>query len=109
MSHPRARLNPYQRDLLCRRVREERWRVKAAAAAAGVSRQTAHKWIGRFTEEGAAGPSAVARSVARFLEREQQHGILQSRVQGPQPSCYGSPRSSQPQRGSTVARAVVPH
>ena len=55
MSHPRARLNPYQRDLLCRRVREERWRVKAAAAAAGVSRQTAHKWIGRFTEEGAAG------------------------------------------------------
>ena len=55
MSHPRARLNPYQRHLLCRRVRAEHWKVIAAAAAAGVSRQTAHKWIARFEREGPAG------------------------------------------------------
>ena len=55
MVNPRPQLNPYQRQLLCRRIREEHWKVKAAAAAAGVSRQTAHKWIGRFADEGAGG------------------------------------------------------
>lgn len=55
MSHPRARLNAYQRELLCRRVREEHWKVTVAARAAGISRQTAHKWIRRLGHEGAAG------------------------------------------------------
>ena len=55
MSHPRARLNPYQRELLCRRVHEEHWKVIAAARAAGVSRQTAHKWIRRHAHEGPRG------------------------------------------------------
>ena len=55
MVNPRARLNPYQRGLVCRRIREEHWSVIATARAAGVSRQTVHKWIGRFAREGEAG------------------------------------------------------
>ena len=55
MVNPRPRLNPYQRHLLCRRVREEHWKVSAAAQAAGISRQTAHKWVHRFEHEGLAG------------------------------------------------------
>lgn len=31
--------------MVCERVREEQWSVTAAARAAGVSRQTAHKWL----------------------------------------------------------------
>jgi transposase InsO family protein len=51
----RPRLNPYQRELACHRVRAEGWTVSAAAAAAGVSRQTVHKWVRRFEREGAGG------------------------------------------------------
>jgi len=51
----RPRLNPYQRELACHRVRAEGWTVSAAARAAGVSRQTAHKWIRRFEREGPEG------------------------------------------------------
>ncbi len=34
-----------QRDALVRCVREHQWPVSLAAAAAGVSRETAHKWL----------------------------------------------------------------
>jgi transposase InsO family protein len=40
---------------LVRRVREQGWTVGEAAAAAGVSRRTAHKWLRRYSEEGEAG------------------------------------------------------
>ena len=52
MVNPKPRLNPYQRQLLCQRVREEHWKVSAAARAAGISRQTAHKWLARAAREG---------------------------------------------------------
>ena len=55
MVNPRPRLNAYQRHLLCRRVREAHWKVSAAAQAAGISRQTAHKWVRHFEREGLAG------------------------------------------------------
>ena len=55
MVNARPRLNPYQRELACHRVRAEGWSVSAAAGAAGVSRQTVHKWIGRFEREGRGG------------------------------------------------------
>ena len=55
MVNARPRLNPYQRELVCHRVRVEGWTVIAAAQAAGVSRQTVHKWLGRFAQEAAAG------------------------------------------------------
>ena len=55
MVNARPRLNPYQRELACHRVRAEGWRVSAAASAAGVSRQTVHKWLRRHEREGSAG------------------------------------------------------
>ncbi len=54
MSHPNARLTVHGRLLLVRRV-ESGWTVCAAAAAAGVSRQTAGKWVRRFREFGEPG------------------------------------------------------
>src|SRR5580658_7509320 len=44
--HKNARLTPSGRALLAARVTDG-WTVKAAALAAGVSRRTAHKWLGR--------------------------------------------------------------
>ena len=55
MAHRNARLTPHGRLLLCRRVEDEGWKVDEAAAAAGVSRQTAGKWLARWRAEGAAG------------------------------------------------------
>ena len=43
MAHRNARLTPHGRQLLCRRIECEGWKVAEAAAAAGVSRQTASK------------------------------------------------------------------
>ena len=50
--HANAKLTPVSRRLLVRRVREESWSVKRAAEAAGVSRQTAHKWLLRYAGGG---------------------------------------------------------
>ena len=55
MSHPNARLTPHGRLLLCRRIEGEGWRVREAASAAGVSRQTVSKWLGRWRSEGPGG------------------------------------------------------
>jgi transposase len=51
-SHANAKLTPSGRLLLVRRVTELGWEVARAARAAGVSNQTAHKWLNRFLEEG---------------------------------------------------------
>jgi transposase InsO family protein len=55
MRDRRARLTPFGRLLLVQRVKELGWTAAQAAAAAGVSRATAYKWLARFQEEGAAG------------------------------------------------------
>ena len=55
MSHAKAKLTPAGRLLLVRRVLEEGWPPAHAAAMAGVSRQTVHKWLRRFRDEGLAG------------------------------------------------------
>ena len=69
--HRNAKLVPAARRLLVDRVHVERWAVKDAAAAAGVSRHTAYKWLNRFEEEGESGlndrssrPRRIARRVA---------------------------------------------
>lgn len=46
--HSGARTCPASRALLVCRVRELGWTVTRAAAAVGVSRRTAHKWLGRY-------------------------------------------------------------
>lgn len=50
--HANAKLTPKTRLLLVRRVLKQKWPVAKAARAAGVSRQTAHKWLNRFKEGG---------------------------------------------------------
>jgi transposase InsO family protein len=55
MAHRNARLTQHGRLLLCERVEADGWKLIAAAEAAGVSRQTAGKWLARWRAEGAAG------------------------------------------------------
>lgn len=57
MHHGSARLTIHGRRTICRRVLEEGWTLSRAAWAAGVSRQTASKWLHRFLVEGEAGLS----------------------------------------------------
>lgn len=53
--HGSARLSVHSRLTIATRVIEQGWSVTAAAQAAGISRQTASKWVGRFRAEGAPG------------------------------------------------------
>lgn len=53
--HKGARLTPYSRGLLVRRITEQGLRVEEAAQASGVSVRTAYKWLRRFREEGRRG------------------------------------------------------
>jgi len=55
MGHANARLTPYGRGLLVRRVKEQGLPVAHVAKAMGISRQAAHRWVARFTAEGPAG------------------------------------------------------
>ena len=76
--HPNAKLTPKTRRLLVDRVTRFHWPVAKAARAAGVSRQTAHKWLNRFEEAGDEGledrscrpkslPSRTARKLIRRM------------------------------------------
>lgn len=58
--HGNARLTPFQRALLCERVREEGWTVQEAAEAAGCSERTGYRWLARHD----AGESMLDRSSA---------------------------------------------
>ncbi len=77
MAHRNARLTPHGRLLLCKRVEVQGWSIREAAAAAGVSRQTASKWLARWRAEGASGlldrssrPLRIAlRVVGRLLRK----------------------------------------
>src|SRR5688572_28984910 len=83
-SHKHARLTPRGRALVVRRVLEEGWTVAAAAEAAGVSRRTAYKWLGRFKAEGAAGlldRSSRPRYSARACSAVELQGFEQRRRQ----------------------------
>jgi len=55
VGHSRSKLTPAGRRLLVDRVVVEGWPVGHAARMAGVSRQTAHRWVTRFAAEGEAG------------------------------------------------------
>lgn len=53
--HANATTCPKSRLLLCRRVIEQGWSRKEAAAAAGTSERTASKWLARYRSEGLGG------------------------------------------------------
>lgn len=55
MAKTTARLTPFGRRLLVDRIVVLGWPVASAADAAGVSRQTAYRWLRRFEAEGEAG------------------------------------------------------
>ena len=55
MAHTTARLTPFGRRLLVDRIEQLGWPVAQAAEAAGVSRQTAYRWLRRWRAEGEAG------------------------------------------------------
>lgn len=82
MSHPNARLTVHGRLALVLRI-ESGWSVTDAARAAGVSRQTASKWAGRYREHGAAGladrASRPRRTRPRVPERRCRR-ILKARL-----------------------------
>lgn len=46
--HGNARLSPYQRDLMCDRVRHQGWELQEAAEAAGCSPRTVARWLVRY-------------------------------------------------------------
>ena len=55
VSHANARLTVRGRLLLVDRVRRQGWAVAHAAKAMGISRQCAHRWLGRYDRYGVAG------------------------------------------------------
>ena len=46
--HGNAKLTPYMRELMCRRVVDEGWTVAEAADAAGCSERTCFRWLSRW-------------------------------------------------------------
>lgn len=56
--HANARLSPLGRQLMCERVRKERWSVAEAAHSANVSERTVYRWLARYD----AGESMLDRS-----------------------------------------------
>jgi len=82
VAHRRARLTVFGRQLLVDRVDSGGWTIARAAEAAGVSRQTASKWVRRYRQLGLAGledtSSRPTRS-PRALSQEQVQAILVTR------------------------------
>ena len=54
-THRNARTTWHGRLLMVWRVLRQGWSVSATAAAAGISRTTAYKWLGRYEAEGTEG------------------------------------------------------
>lgn len=75
MSHPNAIFTVPGRRLLCLRVSEHGWTVNRAAQAAGVSRQTAHKWRRRSFEYGERGHAPTDRVGRRVSVNGSVRGI----------------------------------
>jgi transposase InsO family protein len=78
MAHRNAKLTVHGRLLLCRRIEEQGWLLRAAADAAGISRQTASKWRARFHAEGL--PGLADRSSARRCPPRRIGGTLLRRI-----------------------------
>jgi transposase-like protein len=89
--HRNAPLTAEGRFRLCQRI-EAGWTIAAAAESMNISRQTAHKWWGRFRESGEAGledrssrprtcPSKTsARMERRIVELRRRHQLGPARL-----------------------------
>lgn len=87
--HGNARLCPFQRTLLCRRVRVEGWTVAKAAVAAGCSERTAYRWLARhgagepMTDRSSAPhrrPMRTSQSVEAEIERLRRLRFTSTRI-----------------------------
>ena len=102
MAKHRPHLNVFGRQLLVQRITEEGWPVAHAAAAVGVSRATAYKWLRRYRAEGEAGlldRSCRPHRSPRHLSPEAEQRIIRARVRrryGPHrlAPLLGHPRST---------------
>jgi transposase InsO family protein len=77
--HRNAKTCPASRLLLCVRVIDQGWSLKAAAEAAGLSERRAAAWVKRFREEGAAGledRSSAPRRIPHRTSPEREQAIL---------------------------------
>jgi transposase InsO family protein len=82
MAHRSARLTVFGRQLLVDRVETDRWTIARAAEAAGVSRQTATKWVRRYRALGPVGledRSSRPRRSPRRLPADTERAILVAR------------------------------
>jgi transposase InsO family protein len=74
MLHRTAKLTPFGRRLLVKRILTEGWPAATAAETLGVSRATAYKWLRRYRIEGLAGledrPSRPHRRPRALPDRE---------------------------------------
>ena len=83
MGYRNSRLTPFGRRLLVDRIETLGWPVASAAAALGVSRQTAYRWLTRFRSEGEAGledRSSRPHSCATRLDTATEQRIVDDRV-----------------------------
>jgi len=102
MAHTTAKLTPFGRRLLVDRILVERWPLATAAEAAGVSRQTAYRWLRRYREEGPDGlfdRSSRPKTCPTRLPVEVEQAVMADRAehrQGPHLMAgrLGMPRST---------------
>lgn len=83
MGYRNSRLTPFGRRLLVDRIETLGWPVASAAAAVGVSRQTAYRWVMRFRSEGEAGledRSSRPHSCPTRLDADTEQRIVTDRV-----------------------------
>ncbi len=110
MSHANARLNVHGRRLLVDRVRRQGWAVAHAAAAMGISRQCAHRWVARFDAEGEAGledRSSRPGSNPRRTPASVEAAIVAARVEHRRGQDWIGPELGVPAR--TVSRVLRRH
>lgn len=83
MGHRRAKLTVFGRRLLAERVELEGWSIAKAAEMAGVSRQTATKWVHRYRVDGLAGledHSSAPRRMPRALPADAVQRVIETRM-----------------------------
>ena len=83
MAHRKAKLTVFGRRLLAERVELEGWSTARAAEMAGVSRQTATKWVQRYRAAGLSGledHSSAPHRMPRALPAEVVQRVIEARM-----------------------------
>jgi transposase InsO family protein len=75
--HGNARLTPFQRALMCTRVREEGWTIEEAADAAGCSTRTCHRWLVRWE----CGEAMTDRSSAPATRPTRTSAVIEAEIE----------------------------